>query len=283
MSTSTVLRMGNVGYASVAPPKPPLKSIKPIPTRPLEPFKEPPVDIILPRVPTIRTDSQSSQPASEPGVSEANSSSTVLLYPPLTFHSTSSKIDSKGAAYRLTTHLFPSAYPRSPFLSGSTPIDTAEYERIGKVEEKEVRERMLAEYKAVLQRWADEINNAVEDGSKGKKGQHDAQSYDSICAAQKRVMWNSVNRIVREDSDGGSSYPSGPRLTLFFAHANGFPKEVGHFCTRNHTSADFFALMVFPFPLLYFCRHGNRLLKPYCRSSKNLILGSPEIPALSCP
>ena len=38
------------------------------------------------------------------------------------------------------------------------------------------------------------------------------------------VLWNCVNRYVKKDLD--SSKKTG--LTLFFAHANGFPKEVSY-------------------------------------------------------
>ena len=39
------------------------------------------------------------------------------------------------------------------------------------------------------------------------------------------VLWNAVNRFVRNDIDVGK--PDRARgLTLFLAHANGFPKEV---------------------------------------------------------
>jgi hypothetical protein len=37
-----------------------------------------------------------------------------------------------------------------------------------------------------------------------------------------RVLWNCVNRYVRNDLKACNS----TGLTLFFAHANGFPKEV---------------------------------------------------------
>ncbi len=39
-----------------------------------------------------------------------------------------------------------------------------------------------------------------------------------------RVLWNCVNRYYRVDSGRGKT--GGKGLTLFFAHANGFPKEV---------------------------------------------------------
>ena len=39
-----------------------------------------------------------------------------------------------------------------------------------------------------------------------------------------RVLWNCVNRYYRVDSGRGKTGAKG--LTLFFAHANGFPKEV---------------------------------------------------------
>ena len=40
----------------------------------------------------------------------------------------------------------------------------------------------------------------------------------------KRVLWNCVNRYYRIDS--GRRRTHGRGLTLFIAHANGFPKEV---------------------------------------------------------
>jgi hypothetical protein len=40
------------------------------------------------------------------------------------------------------------------------------------------------------------------------------------------VLWNCVNRYVKKDLD--LSNKTG--VTLFFAHANGFPKEVSYEC-----------------------------------------------------
>jgi hypothetical protein len=42
-----------------------------------------------------------------------------------------------------------------------------------------------------------------------------------------KLLWNSINRYVKRVQDGRKG------LTLFFAHANGFPKEVLIYLTRS--------------------------------------------------
>ena len=56
-----------------------------------------------------------------------------------------------------------------------------------------------------------------------------------------RVLWNCVNRYVKSDLESGKSRKAG--ITLFFAHANGFPKEV---CCRSYFSSHLF---IFPWQI----------------------------------
>ena len=70
---------------------------------------------------------------------------------------------------------------------------------------KEERRRALAEYASQLLDWGNDT--IVTDG------------YPSI-------LWNCVNRYVKNDLD--LSNMTG--VTLFFAHAIGFPKEVSYEC-----------------------------------------------------
>ena len=70
---------------------------------------------------------------------------------------------------------------------------------------KEERRRVLAESALQLLDWGNET--AATDG-------------------YPLVLWNCVNRYVKKDLD--LSNKTG--VTLFFAHANGFPKEVSYEC-----------------------------------------------------
>ncbi|GJJ14484.1 hypothetical protein Clacol_008748 [Clathrus columnatus] len=193
---STSARINGMEYTSFLPPKSPLPAPS-FPIRRIIPLGEPPIDkISFPTLPTIRQGSEAGQP--------------------FTFYTAS---PSQSVKYKLTTHLYPSAYPRSPYRFGSTPVDTTEYTQIGKEEKKDVREKMFTKYMTGLEDWAYGVNHALEGGC------DHLESYESACATQKRVMWNSVNRIVRDDLENDSEDVNRERLTLFVAHANGFPKE----------------------------------------------------------
>ena len=100
------------------------------------------------------------------------------------------------APFTLTTHLFPAAYLRT-----TRPIPLPKLPASGTAT-KEERRRMLAESASKLLELSNDTG-AVTDG-------------------YPLVLWNCVNRYVKKDLD--SSNKTG--LTLFFAHANGFPKEV---------------------------------------------------------
>ena len=129
------------------------------------------------------------------------------IYPPTrgTFDSTLPVLPSPprkpafNAPFTLTTHLFSATYlrttrpiplPKLPAAAGAT---------------KEERRRVLAESASQLLDWGNDT--AVTDG-------------------YPLVLWNCVNRYVKEDLN--LSNKTG--VTLFFAHANGFPKEVSYEC-----------------------------------------------------
>ena len=109
-----------------------------------------------------------------------------------------------NSSYKLTTHLYPSAYPHAP----SSPLPRASYADIPG----ETKPARIARQKALLQElW---LRNHTEATNGGRRN------------SEPEVLWNVVNRFVRKDI--GEKHKKGG-LTLFLAHANGFHKEV---CSR---------------------------------------------------
>ena len=102
------------------------------------------------------------------------------------------------APFTLTTHIFPAAYLRTTRLIPLSKLPAA-----GLGATKEERRRVLAESTLQLLDWGNDIT--VSDG-------------------YPLVLWNCVNRYVKKD------LLSKTGVTLFFAHANGFPKEVSYEC-----------------------------------------------------
>lgn len=99
-----------------------------------------------------------------------------------------------NAPFTLTTHLFPASYLRTTPI---TPLP--KLPPVGAT--KEERRRILDE--SALQLLAYHQVNEVTDG-------------------YPLILWNCVNRYVKKDLD----LPNNTGVTLFFAHANGFPKEI---------------------------------------------------------
>ena len=132
---------------------------------------------------------------------------TLPIYPPTpeTFDSAPPVLPSPhrkpafDAPFTLTTHLFPATYLRT-----TRPIPLPKLPGAGTT--KEERRRMLSESASQLVDWGNDTG-AVTDG-------------------YPLVLWNCVNRYVKRDLD--LSNKTG--VTLFFAHANGFPKEVSSKC-----------------------------------------------------
>jgi hypothetical protein len=104
------------------------------------------------------------------------------------------------APYTLTTHLFPAAHLRT---TQHVPIPTPPPETYTKAER---------------QAFFDKTRQQLRD----MRASTDPQSVPEI-------LWNCVNRYVRKDL--GSRRSKG--LTLFLAHANGFPKEVSNKVLRE--------------------------------------------------
>lgn len=67
---------------------------------------------------------------------------------------------------------------------------------------------------------ADREQNAIELAKKLKEWRVSTEPFGT-----KKVLWCCLNRYSRKAKGGKESKSSG--VTLFFAHANGFPKEVG--------------------------------------------------------
>ncbi|KIJ50140.1 hypothetical protein M422DRAFT_160172 [Sphaerobolus stellatus SS14] len=100
--------------------------------------------------------------------------------------------------YTLTTHLYPSAYPHAP----STPLPRSAYAN----RPNETKEERVTRQRALVDELF-EINKAQHAGLIPQKANPD-------------VFWSVINRFVRKDAGQRRN-----RITLFLAHANGFPKE----------------------------------------------------------
>ena len=98
--------------------------------------------------------------------------------------------------YTLSTHIVPAAYPR---LTPDVPQPEVPDNSIGKEE----RNRIITQ-KATEMLGAKRRHSAASEPREGSR----------------KLLWNCVNRYARNDLTGQKG------LTLFFAHANGFPKEV---------------------------------------------------------
>jgi len=99
------------------------------------------------------------------------------------------------APYTLTTHMFPASYLRTTRLAPEPKPVPA---NLPKAE----RRKLLLDTRLHL----NELRT-----SKATDG-------------YPRILWNCVNRYVKSDLESGKSKKTG--ITLFFAHATGFPKEV---------------------------------------------------------
>ncbi len=109
--------------------------------------------------------------------------------------------------YTLTTHFVPAAYPRS------TP---------------NVPKPSLPVFSPDKEKWKESVNTTAKEIFHARERQWNGGLNKE---GSEITLWNCVNRYARkptEDSGGRA----GEGLTLFFAHANGFPKEVS--CTLAH-------------------------------------------------
>ena len=125
----------------------------------------------------------------------------ITEFPPLPSPPRKSLLDD---AYTLTTHLVPAAYPRiTPLLPEPDPprfsADKNEYQKSVKETASQVLRTKTHQY----------------DGGLPDEGRH-------------RQLWACTNRYVRKEKRPTKiDFPYTHRpVTLFFAHANGFPKEV---------------------------------------------------------
>ncbi|ETW77306.1 hypothetical protein HETIRDRAFT_436230 [Heterobasidion irregulare TC 32-1] len=105
-----------------------------------------------------------------------------------------------GPAYTLTTHLVPSAFPRSSADIPQPQVPAHET----KVERKARVARVAKEMLALKERQ--EAGESLGEGSRA-------------------VLWNSLNRYVRNEVGGQERHTRKKHLTLFCAHANGMHKE----------------------------------------------------------
>ncbi|KAF8579956.1 hypothetical protein K439DRAFT_1358320 [Ramaria rubella] len=107
-----------------------------------------------------------------------------------------------NSSYTLTTHLYPSAHPRAPSL----PFPRESYAEVPD----ETKEARLERQKALVHKLT--ARNAAH-----VKGEISSEPMEK----HPRCHWNVVNRFVKKGPEGREG-----GLTLFLAHANGFPKEV---------------------------------------------------------
>ena len=143
----------------------------------------------------------------QPTLTWNNYRDTLPIYPPTlgTFDSIPPVLPSPprkpafDAPFTLTTHLFPATHLRTGRL---IPLP----KRPAAGAAKEERRRVLAESASQLIDWGNDTAT-VADG-------------------YPLVLWNCINRYVKKDLD--LSNKTG--VTLFFANANGFPKEVSYEC-----------------------------------------------------
>ncbi|KAJ7905772.1 alpha/beta-hydrolase [Mycena olivaceomarginata] len=116
------------------------------------------------------------------------------IYPPPALTITNAAVVSRSfpdSRYILSTHIVPAAHLRSTPLPESPPPAAAP-DTASKPERRAINAERIAWVKAQAQR---------------QRGRHE------------RVLWSAVNRYVRKDATDGEG------VTLFLAHANGFPKE----------------------------------------------------------
>jgi len=99
--------------------------------------------------------------------------------------------------YTLSTHIIPGAYPR--VVSDVPLLERAPNTGITQEEWKRINAQKTVEILHAKQK----------------------QSTAEPVAGSEKLLWICVNRYVRRNLRGQTG------LTLFFAHANGFPKEVG--------------------------------------------------------
>ncbi|TCD65455.1 hypothetical protein EIP91_002669 [Steccherinum ochraceum] len=132
----------------------------------------------------------------------------ILPYPTATSHTSPPSLPTTRQArsllhpeWTLSTHVVPAAYPRTTPLVPVPPIPAFAF---GK-DKKQRREEIVA--------LANELAEA-----KLKQGKGELKSL----GRDQTALWCCVNRYVRKRS--GSGIPKG--ITLFFAHANGFMKEI---------------------------------------------------------
>jgi len=138
-----------------------------------------------------------------------------LDYPPLP---TPQRTPSFDAGYTLTTHVLPACHLRTtrevqePELP---PIDLPKQERMEKLEELRLHLKSLR-------------TSTVTDG-------------------YPRILWNVVNRYAKKGLNASNS----TGVSLFLAHANGFPKEVRLFCIELFVRSPSDASRYGNLPLLY--------------------------------
>lgn len=120
----------------------------------------------------------------------------VQILPPLPTPQRESAI---GDTYTLTTHLVPAASPRTTH---------------------HVPDPKLPTWSADRQQWKASVMETVADVLTTKEKQRHGVLKGPL---SQKVLWNCLNRYVRRDSSGTRA---GCGVTLLFAHANGFPKEV---------------------------------------------------------
>ncbi|KAI0672322.1 Alpha/Beta hydrolase protein [Trametes maxima] len=104
--------------------------------------------------------------------------------------------------FTLSTHLVPAASPRATPDVPLPPLPTWSASK--------------AEYKASVKRTTEAVVSAKEKQWRGE--------LDHLPLGRTKPFWNCINRYVKKQPAGEADLANG--ITLFFAHANGFPKEI---------------------------------------------------------
>jgi hypothetical protein len=102
-------------------------------------------------------------------------------------------------SFKLSTHLVPAAYIRTTRHVASPPVSIMPDWKMPNEEKRQKGKE--------TRRWLIDVRGSDSEGKKGYE----------------RILWICVNRYYRSEQN---TKRGGKGVTLFFAHANGFPKEV---------------------------------------------------------
>lgn len=120
-----------------------------------------------------------------------------------------------------STHVFPSAYPRSHYASTAPPSSPPPEVDVNQAKQDRTAERESR--KVDLELWSEMSQTYSVESFYPPSSQEEAQRLaDNLLDGKQPQLWSCVERLV-------PSKPVKDGITLFLAHANGFHKEVSIF------------------------------------------------------